>query len=376
MKMVNIMRDLDRAADRVIRSILQELPDLRVESKWDHSGADQGYDLAIDASSNRARFRFGIRVRSRVTPQTALSLSQLFPPLPKGTIPVIFAPTISPRVAQILREQDIGYADQAGNCWLRSAQHHLLIERQGFPSERQPTPAAANPFSTKSSRIVRAMLTSPMEGWPVRKLAEHPDVQVSPGLVVKVKRALVEQGYAVERQRLLYLRDPIDLLNAWSEEFPGPVEAIPFYFRGGVTAGEQTISRWCQDHALQYALAGSSAAWRLAPAVRYTVAAVYLEDGGFDQTLLDELESQYAVKRVDTGPNLYLWRAFDRSVYAGKGNAGHPEQPVTPPLQTYLDLKRTAGRGEVAANAIFKKYLSGEFEAVTRREEERQGGRI
>jgi hypothetical protein len=376
MNTVNNERQLQRDAECVVRSILSGLPDLRVTSKVEHHAADTRHDVDIEVDSGKAGFRFAIEVKSRVTPQTALSVCQRLHTLPEGTIPVIYAPVISPRVAEIARQQGVGYVDRAGNCWLRSLHGHLLIERQGFHSERQPTPAAADPFSTKSSRIVRAMLSRPKEGWQVRKLAEHPDVQVSPGLVVKVKRALVEEGYAVERERLLFLRDPMGLLTAWSQKYSGPAEQVPVYVRGDASAAEQTVSRWCRDNGLQFALAGFSAAWRLAPDVRYNVAAVYVEDRGFGQGQLDLLATKYGGQRVDTGPNMYLWRPFDRSVFASIANAGQPEQPATSPLQTYLDLKRAAGRGEDAANAVFEKYLSRDLQATANREGERRYGTI
>jgi hypothetical protein len=215
-----------------------------------------------------------------------------------------------------------------------------------------------------------------MEQWQVRKLAEDPNVQVSPGLVVKVKRALIEEGFAVERERLMYLRDPIGLLTAWSQKYPGPAEQIPLYVRGDAAAAEQSISRWCRDNSLRFALAGFSAAWRLAPEVRYNVAAVYLDDSGFDQELLKHLAENYGGKRVDTGANIYLWRPFDRSVFAGSAKVGEPEESVTSALQTYLDLKRAAGRGEDAANAVFEKYLSRDMHAAAEREEERKRGDV
>ena len=367
---------LKREAERVLRSIFEKLAELHVRSESARSATDAGCDMSVEAYSGQAKFRFCVQVKSRVTPQTALSTCEQLRGLPEGTIPVLFAPTISPRVAEIVRGQGIGYADQAGNCWLRSKHDHLLIERQGFQTERKSTPAAADPFSSKSSRIVRAMLSRPTEGWQVRKLAEHPDVRVSPGLVVKVKRALVEEGYAVERERVLYLRDPIGLLTAWSQKYPGPAEPVPLFIRGDATAAEQSVSQWCRDNALQYALAGFSAAWRLAPEVRYSAAAAYLEDRGFDQEMLHQLGAKYGSKRVDSGANIYLWRPYDRSVFASSIHAGKPEQPVTSALQTYLDLKRAAGRGEDAANAIFDKYLRRDLHAAAKREEERQRGAI
>ena len=147
------------------------------------------------------------------------------------------------------------------------------------------------------------------------------------------------------------------------------------YIRGGAGTAEKTVDRWCCDNALQYALAGYSAAWRFAPEVLYTVASVYLEDGGFDPRLLDILDVEYGAKRVNTGPNLYLWRPFDRSVFTGRVSVNPPDPPVTSALQTYLDLKQAGGRGEDAANAVFEKHLRHDLQAVEKREEERNRGR-
>ena len=123
-------RELEREAEDVLRGILDGLADVHVKSCV--RPEDAALDLTMDVVSSRARFRFAVQAKSRVTPQTALSACHQFRRVPTRAIPVIFAPTISPRVAEILRTQGVGYADRAGNCWLRSPHDHLLIERQGF----------------------------------------------------------------------------------------------------------------------------------------------------------------------------------------------------------------------------------------------------
>src|SRR5208283_682999 len=111
---VNTPLDLEREANRVLRGILGELPQLRVTSSSVRSAADPGCDGVIDAVSGKAKYRFCLVVHSRITPQIALSVCQPLGRLPRGTIPVLFAPVISPRVAEILRAQGIGYVDGAG----------------------------------------------------------------------------------------------------------------------------------------------------------------------------------------------------------------------------------------------------------------------
>ena len=144
-----------------------------------------------------------------------------------------------------------------------AADHRLLIDQRGRRAPRRLPQGSADPFSPKSSRIVRGMLSEPAKGWKVRELADHPDVKVSPGLVVKVKRTLVEESYAAERDGLLFLRDPVGLLENWARYYPGPAEQVPMYFLGETATAEDAVARWCRANDLHYALCGLSAAWRL-----------------------------------------------------------------------------------------------------------------
>jgi hypothetical protein len=355
--MVNTERELVQDGVEALRHVLSEVGKIEVVREPDDS---RFCDVVLLAKSAEAEFRIGVEARSRITPQTALSVAARMWPLRQHTpevIPVVYAPVISPRVAAILQQHNVGYIDQAGNCRLRSARHRVLIDRRGYTSAARAMKSVGDPFSPKSSRIVRAMLSQPKKGWGVRELAEHPDVAVSVGLVAKVKQALIEEAYAIERGRVLNLRDSFGLLENWAQRYPGPAEQVPLYFRGDAEAAEEAVAQWCRDNGIPYALAGFSAAWRWAPEVRYNVAAVYVDNRGWDRTLLDKLADYRGGKPVESGANLLLWRPFDRSVLAGVGAAGTSGVPVTSAIQTFLDLKTLAGRGEEAAKAVYQRQL-------------------
>jgi hypothetical protein len=287
-----------------------------------------------------------------------MSVCEKLAKTPKGVIPLVFAPVISPRVAEILGQYGIGYLDQAGNCRIRSTHHRLLIDRHGYKSPARPPKGIADLFSPKSSRIVRAMLAQPIKGWQVRELADHPDIEVSVGLAAKVKQTLIEESYAIEHERLLYLRDPVGLLGNWGKKYVGSTEQIPMFFRGNTEEAEQAVAKWSQDNDIAFALGGLSAAWRLAPEVRYNVAVVYVESHGFDREVLRKLESYQGGKPAETGANLLLWYPYDRAVFVGSHSEGKDDLPVTSAIQTYLDLKRLGGRGEEAATAIYERLIA------------------
>ncbi len=133
---------------------------------------------------------------------------------------------------------------------------------------------------------------------------------------------------------------------------------------------EEAVGKWCRDNDIQCSLAGFSAAWRLAPEVRYSVANVYVESRGFEQDMLEKLKSYNGGKGVETGANLLLWRPFDLSVMADSQAEQQAETPITSAIQTYLDLRRLAGRGEEAATAVYERLLVGPLREAAQRIEE------
>ena len=312
-QMVNSERQLVRDGLRAVQNVFDDLEGFTFRAKSEARARGAGCDAILQASSAEVELEIGINVKARITPQTALSVVEQVRSLPAEMLRVVYAPVISPRVAEILDQ--VRHRSRRCGGQLPLAEPPAtdsLIDRRGRRAPPRLPQGAADPFSPKSSRIVRAMLSEPAKGWKVRELADHPDVKVSPGLVVKVKRTLVEESYAVERDGLLYLRDPVGLLENWTRNYPGPAEQVPMYFLGETDDGRRG------GRALVPCATTSITPWAaiprrgdLAPEVRYSVAAVYVEERGFSPDVLDKLSKYKGGKRVDTGANLLLWRPFD-----------------------------------------------------------------
>ncbi|MDA1055115.1 MAG: type IV toxin-antitoxin system AbiEi family antitoxin [Planctomycetota bacterium] len=348
--------------EELLRDIFAELGEF--ESIWEARDGDVRSDVMMVSKSSSQTYRFDVKVRERITPQIADDLFERLQqePLPERVVRIVYAPVISARVAEIARQHGISFIDYAGNCHIVDRSEGLLISRTGIPNEASSrTQKTADPFSPKSSRIVRAMLHEPERGWQVSELASHPDVDVSVGLVSKVKRALVRESYAIVRDRLLYLKQPLDLLAAWTRDYPGPSSQRQFYMRGETEEIESKVAAWCEKSNIEYALARFSAAWRHAPEVRYSVASLYVGSEALSPRWLESLRVDCGAKEVESGANLVLLTAFDRSVFVRRLAA--PEQ-TSSPLQTYLDLQSLAGRGSEAAEAVFEKHLRKALEST------------
>ena len=373
MKIMNKPVSAEREAHGAFGKIVKTLPGFSLP-KFSSASAYRWHGVKLSSSSGKS-IDLAVKVFTRLTPQLALTLDKDVKILSANIIPVFFSPIITPRVAEVLRQQNLSYFDHAGNCWLHSDKDMFHIERQGLPRIGRPLlREVVDPFYTRSSRIIRMMLSFPMAGWQVRQLAEK--AEVSAGLVVKVKRKLIEDGYVFEHERKLFLRDPIALLKKWDHKYIGPLSPIPLYLRGELAEIEKQVCQWClnvsQSKNVQYALGGFSAAWQLVPHVRHTVGFLFLDASLETENCISEMVHQLSAQRVNSGANLVIYRPYDLSVFKDKVDEG--PITVTSPLQTYLDLMHFSTRGTEAATEVFEKYLRKDMEAAFHQAQEWQRG--
>lgn len=145
--------------------------------------------ITLSVKQGHRQVELFVLTRQQLSPNTALSRFPKFQDTPSAGVPLICTPYISPRVAEMCREQNVGYLDSVGNC--RIAAPGLFVHIEGRPN-RSTVSKAVDPFSKKSSRVVRTLLTDPGKGWQVQQLAQQADVSL--GLVSKVKTALLEEA--------------------------------------------------------------------------------------------------------------------------------------------------------------------------------------
>lgn len=259
---------------------------------------------------------------------------------------VFIAPYISPTSAEICKENNIGYVDLAGNCYLSFSS--VFIRKEGNPNpytEKQPLKSLFHP---KSERILRVLLTAGPKEWKVAELAE--EANVSLGLVSNVKTYLSDQEWLDAQTIGFNLTKPFELLEAWTENYSYQRNQVrEYYSLQEVGEVEAQLSQVCQALDLRCGLTGFSGGSRYAPAVRYHRAMAYV---GGD---LDSVASAMELKKVDSGANVMLLTPYDEGVfYASQEIEG---DVVVSPIQTYLDLMSIPGRGEEAAQTLFNQVI-------------------
>ncbi len=259
---------------------------------------------------------------------------------------VFSAPFVSPQSASICQEAGIGYFDQAGNCHLSFGS--IYIHKEGIPNPFSAKRDLRSIYSPKAERILRVLLSTPRKAWKTQELADA--AQVSLGQVANIKKLLTDREWLKADTVGMVLINPTALLDEWAERYDfRRNQALDIYTLADVAEAEYQLGEACQQLGIQYALTGFSAASRIAPMVRYQRMAAYI--GGNVDVVLTKL----GWKPVSSGANVSLLLPYDDGVFYG--NQTVDQVQIASPVQTYLDLQTSRGRGQEAADATRKEIL-------------------
>ena len=281
----------------------------------------------------------------RVARDAANAISRYMSCCPNA-IGVFAAPYVSPAAADILQRDNIGYIDLSGNCRLCFDRVYIRVE--GRPNQFARKRDLRSLYSPKAERVLRTLLLEPRRGWKIEELAKT--ARVSLGQASNVKKLLTDREWLRRDDDGIRLTEPAKLLQEWSETYSyRKNKASDFYSTDELPEIEAKLATACKDLGIDYALAGFSAAARLAPAVRYQRAMAYVSDR------LGEVAERIGLKPVASGPNVTLFEPYDEGVMAGTEE--YDDIRVTSPIQTYLDVLGFRGRGEEAAETILREVI-------------------
>ncbi len=323
------------------------IPALKVDTVETLPGKAQP-DFRVTLQGNGFKQIIYIKVKSLGTPKStreavnALSDYQRDQP----AYGVLIAPYISPESANICREAGNGYVDLSGNC--RIAFQQVFINRENFPNQYPFKTGLSSLYSPKSERVLRVLLTFPYRPWKTIELAE--EAQVSPGMITHVHRKLEEEEWTKTTPKGFYLSHPDNLLMDWSMHYSLRQNTLfDFYTLKSISDIKSEIAETCRKINIPYALTGFSASNRLSPMVRGQRGMIYI-DGDI---LL--LAKRLGLKPVDSGANIILIQPYDTGIFWKTQTVDGIE--IVTSVQVFLDLKRTPGRGEEAADFLYKEVI-------------------
>jgi hypothetical protein len=258
---------------------------------------------------------------------------------------MLIAPELSESLIAVCRERGINAIDLNGRTWVLS--EGLVIDRSPTPKRRYSTSwPTLNPFSMKSSRLARALLSNESRNWSLTELVNH--TALSGGLVSRLLRALEQEGWIERSSRRIILRRPKELLDAWAirddwakrtavREYSAltkDLEELAQRTKEGLTAGEN------RPVFTQWFAANLRHPYTIAPVV-----SAYVRD--FPS---EEVESALALRPVTDGGRIWLIVPRDMGVFLETRNvAGFTLACDT---QIYLDLQAAGLRGPDQAQAL------------------------
>jgi hypothetical protein len=282
---------------------------------------------------------------------------------------VLVGPYISPEAATLLRQQNIGFADLAGNCFLSFGSVH--IDRSGAHNPFTLARKQRSLFAPKSTQVLFSLLQHPGRSWRTQELAT--EAGVSLGQISNVKQALLDREWAATDPSGLRIIKPNALLDAWRSAYerrgverhryytPLLGDALDSATRQGLAAayaraagrrdynnssffeGAIPMSIGTGTDAL---LASFSAARWMAPFARTSTTYFYATAAG-DSVLRDKLQ----LVPVDRGENVVIDIPQHDTVFRARVESA-PGIWATNPIQTYLDLCTSGERGVEAAEHL------------------------
>ncbi|MBI2924616.1 MAG: hypothetical protein HYY24_02805 [Verrucomicrobia bacterium] len=275
-------------------------------------------------------------------------------------VPVLAAPFISERIAELCQQHGWGWFDLAGNCRL-NVPDGFFIERSGNVPTHSPPELKVNLGTRESARIVRALLVAQNAGrrWTQRELLQECQPGVSIGLVNKVVSFLRGQAFVMDHEEGGFrLSEPLGLLAAWRAVYRFDRHERRGYFtlKQGqqLKAALRSLESIAGGHA---AYAAFTAAEFQTPHVRQPKTWLFV---GAEWE--DEFRGSVEAKPVDSGDNLVVLIPDDAGVfYLQEREAGR--LACTNAVQTYVDLCHCGSRGEEAAEALLEQDLKPAWKA-------------
>ncbi|MDE3178372.1 MAG: hypothetical protein KGM47_01830 [Acidobacteriota bacterium] len=309
---------------------------------------------------------------------------------------VLLCPSLSARSQTLCLEKGIDFIDLAGNLSI-SVPGKLLIQRTGQKVPEKITASFyRNPFSGKSSRILRVLLQRPGR-WTLSDILQELEsetnrnpwagptcrtsisevsepsksrplvefrpkcFEVSAGFASRVLRSLEEELLVVRQNSAVTLPEPRRLLTRWAEEYKKRVRwdlrkslTLPNPFGtdlASVTRGLDTLfnADW-PNGPNRYAFRAAAAASITAPFVDIDLIDLFVSNERAAELL------RTSISGPGLGPELRVIYPYDIGVFMY--GAVREGVPGVSDIQAYLDLFARGGRDLKQADYLFEKRIA------------------
>jgi DNA-binding transcriptional ArsR family regulator len=349
----------ERETTERLLEALRELPDAQVSVPVMQPAplGDRQIDAEIEVSTGGRTYVLLIEIKKSVYPRDAQQvLWQLDRYMAAGNadrkkqlVPLLAAESISPGAKDLLKSENCGFFDTGGSLFIPARGAYVYIEK---PPPKTLQKTVRGLFRGKRSQVLHALLMRHNDWFGVKELSEL--AEVSPATVSETLTALERfewltvkgQGPSKERR----LTDPGALLDEWQKQTLAARRQS--YRRFYVPSHDpEAIARQladtCEHLDLEYVLTEQSAAQAYAP---YLTSVSRVTCRLLSGRRANDLYAELEARPVNEGANLDVIETRSRGEFLFRERAGNLW--LASPVQVYLDLLRSGGRGKEMAEHL------------------------
>ena len=301
---------------------------------------DRGADALLELNVDGRRLVFVVEFK--LTP-SARELERLAERSGKRRR-LLIAPSLSEVLVEQCRERGLSCVDLNGRQWIRA--EGVLVDRKPSEARRYRPPfLPPDVFQPKSSRLVRALLSQSDRTWSQGELGER--TGLSPGLVSRLLRHLVNEGFLALDNRSLRVSRGDALLGAWAARDSWDKRTTVRQY-SLLESDIETIAR-----NLVKALPASETLvftqW-FAANLRHPYTNPLLVSAYVERFPAQQIERELRARQVADGGTLWLVVPKDDGVFRETQRVG--DFTLACDVQIYLDLLRAGLRGPEQAKAL------------------------
>ncbi len=312
--------------------------------RWNWKSAAQrqehGGDAVLELTLDGRCFAFDVELKLAPTSRDIDRLAER-----AGSRPwLLIAPYLSDVLAGHCQEGGLNCLDLNGRLWLRA--EGLLVDRRPADTHRvRPAITPPNVFSLKSARLTRTVLSHPGRVWTHRELVAR--TGLSPGLVSRLLKHLVNEGFLSQDQRAVSVTRADLLLDAWAARDDWARRTMVRQYSLLSVDMEEIARRLLECFPTGQPLVFTQ--W-IAANLRHAYTAPPVVSA-YVPVLPDErVERDLRARRVPDGGTLWLVVPKDEGVFGETQRVG--DFTLACDVQIYLDLLHTGLRGPEQAKAL------------------------
>lgn len=348
--------DFEARVESLLRELCGRVPFLKLKS-FQHIASAFGSqpDFLVELEAWGQTWMWVVEAKERAQPREVRNaLLQLRNFLDqtreKPCYGILVAPFLSEESSRLCLEANVGYADLAGNARLSFGP--VFIELRAADNPFRVKRHLKSLFSAKAGRVLRVLLTPPLQAWKVADLAKAAGVSL--GQASNVRKLLLDHEWAVADESGLRLSKPQEVARAWQSSYePRPQAREPAYtLLHGKPLDEAIRAALAEAGNGAHAVLASYSAGRwLAPYAKHTTQFFYADKAG-----AEILKRHLQLQSVPSGENIVLLEPREDDAFSGRVEAA-PGIWSTGLIQTWLDLGAAGERGREAAEHLLREKL-------------------